>query len=111
MSSRRRSANSSGGFCEGLHNELDPKWNSDVIVIQPGGVRRLWAGDNMIESPSKRLPMDADAWVVIQGKLNEIHRECNEWKVLELSAVVDDEDLAFLEKLNGMVVKEPSKTC
>ncbi|KAI0328199.1 NAD(P)-binding protein [Cubamyces sp. BRFM 1775] len=39
------------GFSEGLHKELDPKWNIKVIVIQPGGVRTLWSTGNMVTLP------------------------------------------------------------
>ncbi|KAI0658708.1 hypothetical protein C8Q70DRAFT_934218 [Cubamyces menziesii] len=39
------------GFSEGLHKELDPKWNIKVIVVQPGGVRTLWSGSNMVTLP------------------------------------------------------------
>ncbi|KAI0328197.1 NAD(P)-binding protein [Cubamyces sp. BRFM 1775] len=137
------------GFSEGLHKELDPKWNIKVIVIQPGGVRTLWAGSNMVEvplpptyadpegltarflqvmrgtkyigdpnkvgralitiseaeNPPMRLPLGADARFVIQSKLNEIQREFDEWKELELSTIADDADPTFLAKLSGSVVK------
>ncbi|KAI0355526.1 NAD(P)-binding protein [Trametes cingulata] len=39
------------GFTEGLQKELDPKWNIKVISIRPGGVRTLWAGENMATVP------------------------------------------------------------
>ncbi|KAI0364603.1 NAD(P)-binding protein [Pilatotrama ljubarskyi] len=39
------------GFSEGLQKELDPKWNIKVISVRPGGVRTLWAGENMATVP------------------------------------------------------------
>ncbi|KAI0658710.1 hypothetical protein C8Q70DRAFT_1120976 [Cubamyces menziesii] len=137
------------GFSEGLQKELDPRWNIKVTIIQPGGVRTLWAGSNMVEvplppayadpestpakflqvmrgtkyigdpnkvgralitiskadNPPMRLPLGADARFVIQNKLNEIQREFDEWKELELSTVADDADPTFLAKLSGSVVR------
>ncbi|CDO77053.1 hypothetical protein BN946_scf184455.g3 [Trametes cinnabarina] len=39
------------GFSEGLNKELNPDWNIKIIVIQPGGVRTLWASGNMAVNP------------------------------------------------------------
>ncbi|KAI9059984.1 NAD(P)-binding protein [Trametes sanguinea] len=137
------------GFSEGLNKELDPKWNIKVIVIQPGGVRTLWASANMAvkplppaydgpdtiatkfravvrgakpmgdpykvgralitiskaANPPQRLPLGADARFVLQNKINDIQREFDEWKDLELSTVADDADPDFFAKLSGVVVK------
>lgn len=32
---------------EALSQELDPKWNTKVQLIEPGGFRTEWAGSNM----------------------------------------------------------------
>ena len=57
------------------------------------------------DNPPMRLPLGADARFVIQNKLNEIQREFDEWKELELSTVADDADPTFLAKLSGSVVR------
>ncbi|KAL7282800.1 hypothetical protein ACG7TL_004277 [Trametes sanguinea] len=56
--------------------------------------------------PPQRLPLGADARFVLQNKINEIQREFDEWKDLELSTVADDADPDFFAKLRGVVVKE-----
>ena len=55
-------------------------------------------------NPPLRLPLGADARYVIQGKIDSIQKELDEWKELEVSVVADDADPHFFEKLNGTVM-------
>ena len=62
-----------------------------------------------IPNPPLRLPMGPDARFVIQDKLDDIQREMDQWKELELESTADDADPHFFDNLKKIAeMKEKS---